>query len=92
MPRRIHETARLNNIQEVKENLYEIGRLVHQVRQLGIRIEQSEVVVAVNSQRDSVAKLVCDEFSDIHFNTANDKEVFNRVRKLSKAMGRLKLD
>ncbi len=92
MPRRIHGTIRLNGIQEVKENLYKIGQLVNEVRSLGIRIDQSEVTTATNSHRNDITVLVGDELHDIGQTATNGVEVFNRVRKLSKAMGRIKID
>lgn len=90
--RQYHSSERLNTIQSVKENLYKIGRLVNEVRSLGIRIDQSEVTAAKSAHESDVARFVGDELHNIGETAENGVDVFNRVRKLSKAMGRLKID
>ena len=65
MPRRHHGVDRLDHLEYVKENLYQIGRVVNQVRRLGISVNSDEVRTAEANHKNQIVNLINEEVSSI---------------------------
>ena len=90
--RQYHGSQRLDNIQRCKENVYKVRGLAYELQEIGVIVDQQSVTTAISRQKHEILREVDDELREITNSSADQRTLFLKLKKLNKAIGRIKID